>query len=561
MSISSTSVKIIYVLTSFNGVIALKTMRRIISVVLCILICCSFSVFFTACSKDDGTDYAFSYSLTAEPKNLDPQVATDNNSLLVIKNTFEGLMRIGPDGKLINGVATSYSANADNTEYIFNLRKDAKWSDGTPVTAYDFAFAWQRCVDPATNSTTASSLFCIKNARAINSGDLETSALGVTVIDAYTLKVTLEYSYAEFPLQTTLPQYMPCNQNFFAGTNGHYALDDVYLITNGPFTFNERTWSHGNYVRLIRNEYYVGENKVAPRILYLGIRKSSVDYLELITNETVEAAAIENHNISKLDGTKLNITTYTDKTWGLVFNTEKTGLNNATVRRAIVSCIDVSDYELLVPDNVTVAYDIIPPATTINGQLYRELAGSGFKLSSNKEYAPDLMTIGLNQLGRKSLPSVTIICPDDEKTVVMMQELLSNWQQTLKIYFNLEPLDLETLENRVDIGDFQIALYALEPSKDGPLNCLNLFKSTTYYNPARLSDTAYDLLLEEAAAFTTTEGMLTPLVAAERYLNENAIFYPMYYETRYYATLPGVSDIYFSPFDGTADFTCAKYKE
>ncbi len=518
-------------------------------------------MFFTGCDDDDGSDYAFSYSLTAEPKNLDPQVATDNNSLLVIKNTFEGLMRIGPNGELINGVATEWTANSNNTEYIFKLRKDALWSDGTPVTAYDFQFAWQRCVDPATHSTTASSLFCIKNARAINEGHLDPSELGVTLIDAYTLKVTLEYSFAQFPLQTTMPQYMPCNQNFFAGTNGHYALDDVYLISNGPFTFNERSWSHGNYVRLIRNEYYSGENKVAPRILYLGIRKSTIDYYELITEGTVEAAAIESKNISKLENADLKITTYTDKTWGLVFNTEKTGLTNDTVRRSIVSCIDVADYELMVPQNVTVAYDIIPPATTINGQLYRELAGSGFKLSSNKEYAPDLLTIGLNELGRKSLPSITIICPDDEKTVIMMQELLSIWQQHLKIYFNLEPLDIETLENRVDIGDFQIALYALEPSKDGPLNCLNLFKSTTYYNPARLKDTAYDLLLESASASTTTEDMLTPLVAAERYLNEKAIFYPMYYETRYYATLPGVSGIYFSPFDGTADFTCAKYKD
>lgn len=541
----------------------LKILQRIISAALCILLCLSLSIVFVGCEQDDGSNYAFSYSLTAEPKNLDPQVATDNNSLLVIKNTFEGLMRIDPAGNLINGVATSYSANSDNTEYIFNLRRDAQWSNGTPVTAYDFQFAWQRCVDPATNSTTCSSLFCIKNARAINQGELEVSQLGVTVVDAYTLKVTLEYSYAEFPLQTTLPQYMPCNQNFFASTNGHYALDDIYLITNGPFTFSDSSngWSHGNYVRLVRNEYYVGENEVAPRILYLGIRKSTVDYYELITEETVEAAAIESKNISKLSGSKLNITTYTDKTWGLVFNTEKTGLTNATVRRAIVSCIDVSDYELLLPDNVTAAYDIIPPATTINGQLYRELAGSGFKLSSNKEYAPDLLTIGLNELGRKSLPSITIICPDDEKTVLMMQELLSIWQSILKIYFNLEPLDIETLENRVDIGDFQIALYALEPSKDGPLNCLNLFKSTTYYNPAQLDDVAYDLLLEAASASTTTEDMLTPLVAAERYLNENAVFYPMYYETRYYATLPGVSGIYFSPFDGTADFTCAKYKE
>lgn len=535
--------------------------RRFTALFICSLLILSSFFVLSGCEEEDGSDYAFSYSLTAEPKNLDPQVATDNNSLLVIKNTFEGLMRIGPNGELINGVATRWEANADNSEYVFYLRKDAHWSDNTPVTAYDFQFGWQHGVDPYTHSTTCSSLFCIKNAKAINMGEAELDSLGVSIIDAYTLKVSLEYPFAEFPLQTTLPQYMPCNQNFFAGTNGHYALDDVYLITNGPFTFNEKSWSHDNYVRLIRNEHYSGENAVAPRILYLGIRRSTVDYLELLTEETTEAAAIETKNVSKLDGTPFQITTYTDKTWGLVFNTQKKGLEDATVRRAIISCIDTTDYELMLPENMTPAYDIIPPATTINGQLYRELAGSGFKLRADKQNASDLMTIGLNKLGRKTLPSVTVICPDDDKTVTMVQQMLSIWQELLKIYFNLEPLDIETLENRVNIGDFQIALYALQPSKDGPLTCLNLFNSSTYYNPAKLDDDAYDLLLEQASAYTTTEGILTALVAAERYLNENAVFYPMYYETRYYAALPGVTGLYFSPFDGTVDFTCAKYKE
>jgi oligopeptide transport system substrate-binding protein len=514
----------------------------------------------SACSAGDGSDYAFSYSLTAEPKNLDPQVASDNNSLLVIKNTFEGLMRIGPDGTMINGVAESYDSNAAYTEYTFNLRTDAKWSDGSPVTAYDFEFALRRAVDPMTKSTTASSLFCIKNAAKIFAGEMETDTLGVTAIDAYTLKITLEYAFAEFPLQTTLAQYMPCNQNYFVQTQGHYALDAKYIITNGPFTFNEKSWSHGNYVRLIRNEFYKGENTVAPRILYLGIRKSSTDYFELLDKGTVESAAIETKNVSKLEDSGFNTITYSDRTWGLLFNTEKTGLTNKTVRRAIVSCLDTEDYTKMLPANMIPAYDIIPPATTLNGHLYRSIAGEGFKLKSNREGAADLMTLGLRELKRKSLPSVTITCPNDEETVAMMQYLLQSWQSYMLVYFNIDPVDIETLENRVNIGDYQIALCALQPSKDGPVTCLNMFKSTTYQNLAQLNDVAFDMLLEQASAKTNTEDIIAPIVAAEKYLNENAIFYPMYYETRYYATLKGVSGIYFSPFDGTADFTCAKYK-
>ena len=113
-----------------------------------------------SCSRDDGTDKAISYSLTDEPKNLDPQMASDNNSLLVIRNIFEGLTRFDQNGSIIPGVAEDWTASPDYTEYTFRLRKNAVWSDEahTPVTAHDFVFAWRRALDPDTKSTTCSAL-------------------------------------------------------------------------------------------------------------------------------------------------------------------------------------------------------------------------------------------------------------------------------------------------------------------------------------------------------------------------------------------------------------------
>ena len=234
----------------------------------------------TSCSSDDGTDKAISYSLTDEPKNLDPQMASDNNSLLVIRNIFEGLTRLDQNGSIIPGVAEEWTSNAESTEFTFHLRKNAVWSDEahTPVTAKDFVYAWQRALDPATKSAACSALFCIKNARAVNSGEMKRESLGVTVIDDYTLKVSMEYSYPEFVLQTPNAVYMPCNEEFFLSTNGHYGLDDDYIISNGPFIIPARGWSHDNYVRTIRNENYAGYNKVCPRILYFGIRDADTDY-------------------------------------------------------------------------------------------------------------------------------------------------------------------------------------------------------------------------------------------------------------------------------------------
>lgn len=527
--------------------------RRIICALLCAVL---ISTVFTGCSSSDGTGYGFSYSLTRDPANLDPQVATSNNALLVITNVFEGLMRIGPDGDLIYGVATEYIANDNFTEYTFYLRRDAMWSDGeTPVTAYDFAFAWKRALDPMTKSTTANTLYCIKGAQAIHEGTADIESLGVTIIDAYTLKVTLEYPYEEFPLQTTKAQFMPCNQIYFESTGGHYCMEDDYIICNGPF-FVEK-WSSGNYVRLYPNEFYKGVNQPKPRVVYLGIRASNTDYYRLLTGETVEAAKIESQHVDELLASDYKTYSYTDCTWGLLFNTADECFSNAKVRLGFASAITEDDYIEHLDRNNTIAHDMIPPVTKLNGILYRELAGGGYKITPDPAGAYDTMKAGLTEIERGEMSKVTIICPDDENVVAMMQSLVEAWQHTLKQYVNIEPMSENEVENRVAIGDYQIALYNLAPSSDGPLAFLRMFTSTYPYNPAFLKSTEFDAYYNEAADKTNTEDILAPVVLAEQYLNRTAVFLPMFYETTYYATWDSVDGIYFAPFDGTADFTCA----
>lgn len=536
-----------------------KKFRRVTAllVALSVILCAAAA----GCSSvSDGSDHGFSYSLTANPKNLDPQMASDNNSLLVIKNLFEGLMRIGADGELIPGVAESYTVNEDNTEYVFKLREAACWSDGSPVTAYDFEFAWKRAVDPNTQSPTVGSLYCIRGAEAINKGQAEPDSLGVTVVDDHTLKVVLEYPYAEFPLQTTLAVYMPCNQVFFEATGGHYGLEDDYVMSNGPFAFSTEStaWNPDNYVRMMKNPYYVGENVCKPSVLYLGIRKPNTDYYALL-DETVEAAKIESENVLIIDSSKYNTYTYTDCTWGVLFNTEATGFENPYVRQAFALCVETTTYESYLKDNTEVAFDIIPPATKLNGVIYRELAGSGMKLQAKRGDGYATLKKGLAELKRDSMPTITVICPDDPQVVEMMQQVVQSWQDNLLLYVNLEPLDEDTLNNRVSIDNYQIALWKLAPSKDGPLSCLQMFDSGTYGNPANLKSGAYDHLVDLASAKTTTEDIIAPMVAAEKYLNNMAVFYPMYYETTYYATWKDVDGIYFAPFDGTADYCNAVY--
>ena len=159
------------------------------------------------------------YNLSSEPVNLDPPLADDPSSALVVTNLFEGLLRMAADGKLTEGVATDYEVSDDGLTYVFHLRTDAKWyavadKREAPVTAHDFVFGFQRLFNPETGSVSAKKLYCIKNAEAVHTGSLPVSELGVTAEDDYTLLIQLDYANSMFLTLLTTPAAMPCNEAF-----------------------------------------------------------------------------------------------------------------------------------------------------------------------------------------------------------------------------------------------------------------------------------------------------------------------------------------------------------
>ena len=144
---------------------------------------------------------------------MDTARATDTDSGQVMRNVFEGLYNLGEGNKPVPGVAKSHEVSGDKTKYTFHLR-DSKWSNGTPVTAKDFVFAWQRAVDPATASEYAFLFFDIKNATKINNKELPADQLGVKAVDDHTFEVELERPVPYFISLTAFPTFLPINEEF-----------------------------------------------------------------------------------------------------------------------------------------------------------------------------------------------------------------------------------------------------------------------------------------------------------------------------------------------------------
>ena len=182
----------------------------------------------------------FTYRLLDEVPTLDPQLNQDSEGFNVLRDLFEGLFNQDSEGNLAPGVAESYIASNLNRTWTFDLRKNAKWSNGDPITADDFVYAWQRAVDPATASPYAwyVELSSVVNAAAIIAGEKPPSELGVKALDDHTLEVRLEQSLPYFPEMTTYATFFPVHQPTIEAHGatwtrpGNMVSNGAYILTD-----------------------------------------------------------------------------------------------------------------------------------------------------------------------------------------------------------------------------------------------------------------------------------------------------------------------------------------
>lgn len=532
-------------------------MKRFMALFLCMVLLLSFAA--CADKEPSNANKSFQYHLTAEPKTLDPQVANDESGVILIQALFEGLTRLDAQGNPQPGVAESWTSNPDYTEFTFTLREDAVWNDqdSTPVTAADFIYAFQRALNPATGSATCAPMYCIKNARAVRAGELPMDQLGVTAPSARVLQVSLEYACEDFPARTASAVFMPCHQAFFETTGGRYGLERSTLLYNGPFAIDGvYGWEHGSYINLRRSSSYSGNAAPLPSDIKFSIGSKKVDVsdpLAALKAETVDAISMPADRVKEAEAAGCAVVGFEDTTWGLCFNTQNDLMRNLNVRKAFTQAFDRGRVLAHVPEGADAAEDIIPPETTLFGQDYREQAGAGSFYLKQDAAVAQYLAAGLQELGLESLPKVTILCLDDPDVKLMANEMLTEWNTQFDNYFNMEPLSEKDLASRIAAGTFQIAICSVTPEASGPLAMLNLFGSSNPNNAPGLRSAGYDGYLASAER-QGGEELTASCVAMERYLNEQCIFYPLYYESHYFASAPGVTGIICHPYGGGVDF-------
>ena len=527
-------------------------MKRWIAGLLAICLVCTLA----ACGKDKTADRTFSYPLSGEPKSLDPQICGDADTAAAVGSLYEGLVRLGEDGKILPGVAQSMDVSSNGLEYTFHLRADAKWhiirnfkeiyGEGCeknlemPVTAEDFVFTFQRIFSAATNTPGADTLYAIRNAQAVHEGALTPLELGVRAEDANTFVITLEKPSADFLSLLTQPICAPCNRFFFESTKGKYGLGLRYTMCNGPFYLSN--WSETNNLHLRRNPDYVGEQAVIPSDLYFYFNSDRAAYGEKVSKGSYSAAPIRPEDLGTLtdDTTLVQVE---NTVWGMAFNCADPMLSNAYLRMALCSAFSTDTLEM---DDLTPAAGLVPSACRISGENYREKAGEAERLEENADRALLFMEFARKELETDKI-RLTIACPAEYETA--MRKVIQRWQKVFGVTVSASTsvLEIEALRKAQASGDYQVAFVPVTASATSAVQTLYGYTAGDDMDFGLREDTEYESYLRAALTAPTGETAVQCCLKAESYLVRTGIFYPLFTDTSSFAFHNAVQGVTITP--------------
>lgn len=466
-----------------------------------------------------------------ELSSMDTGVATDGTAFEAIAATIEGLYQQDAAGNIIPGMAIKEEVSEDGKTRIFTLR-DAKWSNGQPVTANDFVFAWRRLADPKTASQYGYMVEVagIKNAAAVQKGEKAASELGITAVDSKTLKIELDYPVPFFDQLVSFPVYYPINEEFYNKYKEQYALTPEAILANGPFKMTE--WNQGANYTMVKNEQYYDADKVKIDGLNFQVVKDAQSAMVAFEQGTVDYVKLTGEMVEQYRNSPEFINTLGGYLWYLSPNQKVAGLENLNLRMALALSFDKEQIaEYLLKDGSIAANFAVPVKLAVgpDGKDFRETAPT--YLNTNKEKAKEYFEKAKVELGKDKF-SYELLFEDTEASKKVAEYLKSEIEtnlvgMTINLKQQPKKARLQLMRNKT----YDIGLTRWGPDYADPMTYLDLWITGGSSNYGNWSNEKYDKLI-----FDVSKGDLTgkplerweALKEAEKVCLDDAAIIPVY---------------------------------
>lgn len=525
-----------------------------------IFLCLWVIVLLPSCEEDDGSGHIFKMNIESNPQNLDPQMAEDDESVMIITNMMEGLMKTDASGAIVPAAAESFSMSEDGMTYTFYLRQDRMWESlmedfSEPVTADDFVFAFQRIFDAKTESPYSKDFSCIKNGTAVLNGTKSQTELGVKAVDKHTVEFTLEYPYYNFLSLLAETPAMPCCRTFFELTKGKYGMAADACASNGAFCLKE--WNYdpywdNNYLIMRRNKSHSEADYVYPYSINFFITGDSSPDIDSFSTEDINCFITEKYDEKLFSGN--NYIGSSVKTAGLLINTGSEYFGDKRIREALAKSVKRDSYSHLLSEQFTEAYGIIPGGITVQGKSYRDLSPDRL-MSVYDANSAQLWESALKSAGIESADGVKITVSESFAASDVIYDITDKWRSGLLFNCGVETVSQTEYDSKLGSRDFDIALVEIRADRNSPQDFLGKFCGNDLFTGnAKLAADINNL----NRAVSLADGV-EQIKAAENEIIEDYIFIPICYENEYLVCDEKSYDLTYISFSSTVWFGEAKY--
>ena len=478
-----------------------------------------------ASSSKTAANQKLNWMEEAELSTIDVSKIMDDVSFNQVNQVMEGLYTLGNNAKVKNALASKATVSKDGKTWTFNIRKNAKWSNGQALTAKDFVYSWKRTVDPKTASEYSYLFSGIENADAIVAGKKKASTLGIKAVGKYKLVVSLERKIPYFKLLMAFPLFFPQNEQAVKKYGSKYGTASKYMVYNGPFVHKGWTGSNLSW-KLVKNKYYWDKKDVKLTQINYSVQKSPSTAYNLYQAGKLDGTILDAQASKQLTKSKGYTIRKVANTQYLQFNLKKySKFKSTNLRRGISMAINRSSLSKTLGATYKAATTFTSSGlTTVNGEDFTKLAASSEAkkyTSYNKQLAKQYFEKGLKEEGLSKL-SFTLLASDDDTSKKLAEFVQSQLETAFgdKITVKVQSIPSKTKLNRVLAGNFECTLSGWIADYADPISFLECETTGNSYNYGSWSNKEYDKLIA-ASKTSSGEARMKLLAKAENILMVN----------------------------------------
>ena len=504
----------------------------------------------SACSNkkslysDEGQ--VFRKIITQDITTLDTALITDAVSSDVAGQTFEGLYSIDKNDKVTLGVAkeTPQKSNGGKTLTI-NLRKDAKWSNGDPVTAHDFVYAWRKVVDPKTASEFAYIMSDIKNADLVNTGKKPLNSLGIKALNKYKLQIDLERPVPYINELLALSTFYPQDAKIAKKYGKKYGTNAERAVYNGPFKVTN--WQVEDKIQLVKNNQYWDKKSVKLDKVNYKVLKDQQAGASLYDTNSIDDTIITSEQVDKYKGSKELNYRLTATTFYIKMN-EKTvpEFKNKNLRLAIAQAINKKGYVKTVLNDGSLAsnnFTGIGTAKTPDGKDFASTVESPLKY--NPKVAKQNWEKAKKELGKKEF-AFTMNTQDTPASKIAAEYIKSQVESNLPgVTLKIKQMPFKQKTTLELANNYEATYSGWSPDYPDPTAFLETMTKDNAQNNTDWDNKEYNRLLKESnsSLLRETEKRNEALQRAESILLHDAPVAPVYQKGEAHLTNPQVKGL------------------